>query len=80
MQQQQQQHPSQQPSFWQRELSATQEILRSEVANARAFLRQPPRWFIWLGIVLALGVVLSCTLMLTGAVASQAQWLRNQLP
>ncbi len=54
--------------------------LSRDTRRLRAFLRQPPRWFL---IATTLGVVLAiafCALSLSGAVSSQAGWLRSLMP
>lgn len=64
-----------------RAIWATQSYgLARDTQRLRAFLKQPPRWFV-VSLVLV-GVCLSvyCALVFTGAVASQAAWLRSQMP
>ena len=50
------------------------------VQDALALLRRPPRWFLIACVAVAFFFIVFWTLALTGAVASQAIWLRNQMP
>ena len=59
--------------IWQLSIVAT-------VQDVVALLRHPPRWFLIACACFALFVIVYLTLAFTGAVASQAGWLRDQLP
>lgn len=48
--------------------------------NTRTFLKQPPRWFIVALVLATIGLDLFGALAWTGAVRSQAAYLRSLMP